>query len=249
MRHLGAVLALGFALGLRHALDPDHLAAVAAIVSRSRRFGASWLLGAFWGLGHTATVFAAGCAIILLRLGVPERLGAAFEFLVGAMLAALGLMNLYGRGLGLLGIREHAHEHAHGDGHAHAHRGAESGQHSHRHAHSERLESLMRTAGKAQLARAFGAGLVHGLAGSTAVALLVLAAIPEPRGAVAYLAVFGLGTLLSMAGLSTAMEAAMLWAARRFELGRALVSGAGAVSLGLGLYIMYEIAAVGWTPR
>ena len=239
---------LGFVLGLRHATDPDHLVAMSALVARYKRFGASWLLGACWGLGHTLTIFAVGLLIVGLKVSIPSRIGSGLEFSVGIMLCVLGVMNLAGYGLAAMGIEEHAHEH--GEDHHHP-LDLEGGRgpHIHLHAHSKPLEQLLRIAGKAQLWRSFGVGLIHGLAGSSAIALMVLAAMPGVWTGMAYLMIFGVGTLVGMVGLSAAMEGAIFIAVRRFDLQRWAVSGAGWMSLMFGLYIMYEIAFVGWTPH
>ena len=253
MQTLIPALGVGFLLGLRHATDPDHLVAMSTLVSRSKRFGASWLLGVLWGLGHSLTIFAVGVLIIGLKIGVPSRVGASLEFSVGVMLFALGVANIAGFGLGRLGIREHVHEHGHDHEHGethHHHPGAEPrGPHSHLHAHSPAVESLAAGAGRTQLWRSFGVGLVHGLAGSSAVALMVLAAIPGLGSQLAYLALFGVGTLAGMMGLSTAMEGALFLALRRMDVQRWVAAASGYVSLGFGLYIMYIIGFVGWTPH
>jgi high-affinity nickel permease len=242
------VLALGFALGLRHASDADHVVAVSTIVARTRRFGAAWLLGAFWGAGHCVTICAVGAAIILFKVTIPPRVGLALEFAVGLALIALGLLNLAGARL----WRAHAHGHGHDDG---------AVRHSHRHVHwlvPAALRGHFETAGEGRLIRSLGVGLAHGLAGSAAVALLVLATIPSPGLGMLYLAVFGAGTLAGMLLLSAAMELTMLVAVRRFAAaGRALTFASGLLSLGFGLYVAYRIgfmdglflAAAHWTPQ
>lgn len=249
MNSLIVAIGLGFVLGLRHATDADHLVAMSTLVSRSKRFGASWLLGACWGLGHTLTIFAVGLLIIGLKLAIPPRIGAGMEFSVGIMLCILGIMNLAGYGLGKLGIQEHSHEHEHEDHHHHLNPENALSPHSHPHAHSKPLENLVRFAGKVQLWRSFVVGLVHGLAGSSAIALMVLAAIPGFRAEIAYLLVFGAGTLVGMMGLSTLMEGALFLTVRRFDLQRWIAEGSGWMSLSFGLYIMYTIGFVGWTPH
>lgn len=241
---------LGFLLGIKHATDADHLVAMSTLVSRSKRFGVSWLLGAAWGIGHTVTIVAVGLLIIGLKLAIPARIGAGMELSVGIMLCVLGVMNVAGYGLGKLGIEEHVHEHGHGEEHHH-HLSVEGAARSHRHshAHSRPLEELLRAAGRFQLWRAFGVGLLHGLAGSSAIALMVLAAMPGFWPGMIYLFVFGAGTLAGMIGLSTIMEGALFLAVSRFDLQRLVASGAGWMSLGFGLYIMYTIGFVGWIPH
>src|SRR5262249_5064010 len=152
------------------------------------RLGAAWLLGAVWGLGHTITIFAVGVAIILFKVVIPPRLGLSMEFCVGLVLIALGLFNMAGYSLGRLGLKVHSHPHSDRD-HEHVPSHSHSGTHEHEHAHLREvrlswLRSVVRDAGVFQLLRSLAVGLVHGLAGSAAVALLVLATIPEPRAAI-----------------------------------------------------------------
>jgi cytochrome c biogenesis protein CcdA len=258
--HLASLLGLGFILGMRHSTDADHVVAVSTIVSREKRLGPACLLGVVWGLGHTLTIFAVGVAIIFLKLVIPARVGLSMEFAVGLMLVLLGALNVAGRGLGSLGAVEH--EHAHADGradHHHAGAHAHSGPGPHRHAHAHALRfGWLETAGHFQLWRSLCVGLVHGLAGSAAVALLVLSTIAEPRAAAVYLLVFGLGTLAGMLAISAAMETSMLFFARRgraFE--RALTLGTGLLSLVFGVWVVYRIGFVDglflavprWTPQ
>jgi high-affinity nickel-transport protein len=154
------VALLGFVLGMRHALDPDHVVAVAALTARSRRTWSGAWLGAAWGFGHTITLTGAGAAIILLNLTLPPRVGLAFELIVAIALVAVGAFNV-GRGAGFKAPVA---------------------------APEPRFAAL----------RAFGVGLAHGLAGSAAVALLVLATVRETTWAVGYLAMFGIGTIAGM---------------------------------------------------
>lgn len=249
MGHLAAVLTLGFGLGLRHATDSDHIAAVSALVARHRRLGTAWLLGAAWGLGHSATMLAVGGALVLFKLAIPARAGLAMEFSVGLVLIAVGALNLAGKGP--LATTSHAHIHDHADpahGHAHADAHEAAGPHAHLHVHEgvlERLRQHAKEAGPSQLLRSLAVGLVHGLAGSAAAALLVLAAIPEPRAAVAYLLVFAAGTLAGMLILSALMEASFLGLGRAWpRAGRWASTTAGLASVACGLWILYQTAVV-----
>lgn len=257
-----SILAFGFWLGMRHAADPDHVVAVSTIVARNKRLGTAWLLGAFWGLGHSATIFLVGMAIILFKVSIPPRLGLSMEFAVGLVLALLGLLNIAGYRLGSLGIREHSHAHDHEDPeHHHLLEPARGHSHSHAHVHELELGWLRRyvhDAGLFQILRSAAVGLVHGLAGSAAVALLVLAAIPAPRAAVLYLLVFGLGTLAGMLVLSAMMELCMRYLARSWKTTEWLLTfGTGVLSLLFGLYIAYQTGFVEglfgvdprWTPQ
>jgi high-affinity nickel-transport protein len=225
-------LALGFGLGMRHATDCDHVVAVATLVARTKRAGTAWLLGAFWGLGHTATIFLVGLGIIAFKLEIPARLGLAMEFSVGVVLAALGLANL-------LRKRVHAPAHEHGGT-------------------GGAWKRVLEGAGKAQLLRSTFVGLVHGLAGSAAVALLVMAAMPTAAQALAYLGVFGAGTLAGMLLISAFMESAMAFLARRGKaLGPWLAAATGALSLAFGLWVIWQTGFVDglflshphWVPK
>jgi high-affinity nickel-transport protein len=203
---------LGFALGLRHASDPDHVVAVSAIVARHRRpLLATWI-GVAWGLGHGATILVVGAAIVALNLTVPAPLAVGMEGGVGVVLVALGLANL--RTVGRAGSPPEAAAAA-GDGD----------------------EGLARA-----LARAAGVGLVHGLAGSAAVALLALAAMPGAAAAFAYLAVFSLGTIGGMVAISLGVGAPLAWASRAPRAQRWIVAGSGALSLGVGAWIVWDAA-------
>jgi high-affinity nickel-transport protein len=199
-----ALLGLGFLLGLRHATDPDHVVAVAAITSRTRKLLPAAGLGIVWGLGHTLTLFLVGGAILWLGVVVPPRLGLSMEFAVALALIVVGLLNL-----------------------------------RHPHAATPRDERVT------PAWRAFGVGLVHGLAGSAAVALLVLATVKDARWGVFYLLVFGLGTLTGMTLVTTSFAAPLSLAASRWPaFGRSarLVTGAGSVAF--GLWLVWQI---GWT--
>ena len=177
MTQLLALAGFGFLLGMRHATDADHVIAVTTILNRSRRFLDTTLIGALWGLGHTVTVVIVGVLIIGFNVVIPPPVGLAMEFAVALMLIGLGILNLTG---GLRSFTErvtppapiHAHDHAHaGESHAHLH------------GHGEH-PGLVATLGRYQLIRPVVVGLVHGLAGSAAVALLVLATIQDTGTAV-----------------------------------------------------------------
>jgi hypothetical protein len=246
-----SAIALGLLLGVQHATDADHVVAVATIVSRTRRFGAGALIGAFWGLGHTLTIAAVGVAIIVFRVTVTPMVGLAMEFAVAIMLMILGATRLT---LALRGARsvapEHlAEPHRHDTApafhsHAHAH-----GELVHRHPHvhpSRRLIDALGSVGVGQAIRSALIGVVHGLAGSAAVALLALSAIQDPYLAVGYLLVFGAGTIAGMTMITAVM--ALPFAARAGWLARwqrALAVGTGALSLCLGLYLGIQIVGSG----
>jgi len=264
-----AILAIGFFLGMRHATDPDHVIAVSTIVSRERSVVKAGLIGILWGIGHTLTILVVGVGIILFGLAIPARLGLTMEFSVGLMLILLGVLNLSGA---MKWLREklapahppHSGEHVHVHGHgAHIH--------VHRHTHVTSadhhgtsltpprwLRNPFRHLGLYHSLRPLLIGIVHGLAGSAAVALLVLGTIREPRWAVLYLLVFGVGTIAGMMLITAALALPFSLAGYRFAwLNRSLVTASGLLSLGFGLFISYRIGFVdglftnhlNWTPR
>ncbi len=249
-----SIIALGFFLGMRHATDPDHVIAVNTIVSREHDIARSALLGAFWGVGHTLTILVVGSAIIVFNIVIPPRIGLSMELSVGLMLIILGLVNVrsFFRSTPVPTQRParlpftHSHAHSHGDYvHSHPH-GHFPEDHPHR-SDQTPLGSLDRAFGRLapyQYLRPLVVGVVHGLAGSAAVALLILATIPNPYWAVAYLFIFGLGTIGGMM-LITMSLASALRAARRSEgVSRGLAMASGLLSLGLGILVAYQISYV-----
>lgn len=254
MSQLLALAGFGFLLGMRHATDADHVIAVTTILNRSRRFIHTTLIGALWGLGHTITVVVVGILIIGFNVVIPPPVGLAMEFAVALMLIALGVLNLTG---GMRAITERltpgAPIHGHDHGHIHAHADApEAHAHAHAHLHGHGTDphlggvsGLVATFGWYQLLRPVGVGLVHGLAGSAAVALLVLATIQDTGAAIAYLVVFCLGVAAGMAALTTVIGLPFWIArARSQQINRWLTIGSGVLSLAFGLYLGYQIGFV-----
>jgi nickel/cobalt exporter len=204
---LTAIL-VGFALGLRHAADPDHLAAVATLVARQRRPWAAAGIGAAWGLGHALTILLVGGALVATRSALAPSWTARAELAVAAVLVALGVSNL-------LALRRPVPAPpAPGTPH--------------------RI-----------LARSAGIGLLHGLAGSAAVALLAVAAMPDAASGLAFLAVFGLGTIGGMVSLSLGVGWPLALAGGSRLGARWLLGGSGVVSIGVGLYLVIESGLAG----
>ena len=263
-----AILAIGFLLGMRHATDPDHVIAVSTIVSRERSIVKAGWIGILWGIGHTLTILLVGAGIILFGLVIPARVGLTMEFSVGLMLILLGILNLTGAMKWLSEKFSPTHPQITGS-HAHVH---EHGPHLHMHWHSHELgkehhgESLTPAQWVVNSATRLGlfhtlrplfVGLVHGLAGSAAVALLVLTTIHQPRWAVLYLLIFGVGTIAGMMMITAAISLPFSFAGYRFGwLNKSLVFGSGLLSLAFGLFICYQIGFVhglftnhpNWTP-
>lgn len=258
MSSLPAILALGFVLGMRHATDPDHVIAVGTIVARHRSAASAALIGAAWGIGHSLTIFVVGGGIVLLGWVIPPRLGLSLEFSVGVMLVLLGLANLVGAWRWAETRRApHAHAHPHGDYvHTHPHEHAPE-----RHPHPEgdtpvsRLDRRLGGLAPYRLLRPLVIGMVHGLAGSAAVALLVVAAIADPRWSALYLLVFGAGTVAGMMLVTVLLAVPLAWAGGR-RLTRGLGFASGLASLAFGLWLAYRVGVVDglftgtprWTP-
>jgi high-affinity nickel-transport protein len=267
MSALLSVVLLGFFLGMRHATDPDHVIAVTTIVSRQRTLGGTVLVGALWGLGHTVTIVLIGGAIVLFGLVIPPRVGLTMEFSVALMLILLGALNLTGimrqidAALGSArGRHRHTHPHSHDDYvHSHPH-GHGPGDHGHREDETPQgwLDRRFGGLGLYHALRPLVVGLVHGLAGSAAVALLVLTTIRNPGWAVAYLLVFGVGTIAGMMLITSALAVPVAYTAHRFErVNRGLATASGVLSLAFGLFLAYQIGVADglfgghprWTPE
>jgi high-affinity nickel permease len=261
-----SITALGFFLGMRHATDPDHVIAVTTIVSRQRSIWHAALIGVLWGLGHTITILVVGSAIILFGLVIPPRVGLTMELSVGLMLILLGILNLSGimrwitENVTPLQMGQHSHPHGHGDFvHTHPH-----GHGPEKHGHSEDATPvgwMDRTFGRLgfyQIVRPLAVGIVHGLAGSAAVALLVLTTVRVPSWALLYILVFGIGTVAGMMLITAAIAIPFRFSETRFSrLNRGLGLVSGLVSLAFGLFIVYQMGFVNglfthapkWVPR
>jgi len=219
------ILVLGIVLGFRHAFEPDHLAAVSTLASRPGGGGRLWgaaRLGLLWGVGHTATVGAIALLVVALGVQFPPALWPAAELVVAALLVLLGgaVVWRYARG------RWHMHLHDHDrQPHLHLHSHAQDLGHGHQHATVDARRSL-------------GFGIAHGIAGSGAIAVLLVAAAPTAGLRLAYFAAFGLGTVLGMLAVTVAIGGLVRLAAERaktwatvLHLGAAL----GSVVAGLAL--------------
>jgi ABC-type uncharacterized transport system, permease component len=219
-----SVLAIGFVLGLQHATEADHLAAVSTIVSEKKNLFTASLVGGLWGIGHTISLFAVGLLVILLKVEISPSLEAKLEACVGAMLVLLGINAL--RKL-FTASKVHVHSHEH-DGHKHVHI----------HAHSA---GLMEESHHRLSPRSIFIGMIHGLAGSAALMLLVVPTIPSQSVALLYILIFGIGSIGGMMAMSFLIGLPFHFTAGRFDiLNRAIRLVAGIFSLGLGASIIYE---------
>lgn len=214
---LTSALGIGALLGLKHASDADHVVAVTAIVARERSVARAARIGVLWGLGHSLTVFVLGGAIVAFRLVVPPRLGLALEFGVALMLVLLGFSNLRPAKAG-------GHSHPHGDG---------------------TPDALAVPASRTGF-RPVLVGIVHGLAGSAAVAILVLTTIQDTAWALAYLLVFGAGTIGGMLAVTVLVAAPAAFAADRVaRLQTGIRLAAGALSVAFGILLARELIVDG----
>jgi len=226
-----AVLALGGVLGFRHAFEPDHLAAVSTLATRQGggRLWSAARLGLAWGLGHTATVGVVVLLVIALGVRLPPALWPAAELLVAALLVLLGatVMWRYARG------RWHIHPHTHpaegGPPHLHLHTHAHGAEHAHRHATIDARRSL-------------GFGVAHGLAGSGAIAVLLVAVAPDLTSRLAYFAAFGAGTILGMLAVSLSLAGLVrLASGRGARWATALHVGSAVGSVVAGLVLAQRV--------
>lgn len=201
------ILFLGFLLGLAHATDADHVAAITTFVSREKSIRYATRIGLLWGIGHSASVTLIAIPIILFSLTIPPQISLIFEFIVGFMLVLLGFLTLTGFYKGFPPI---VHSHQHQD-----------------------------------VSRPLIVGIVHGLAGSATIALLILSTIREPVLSILYLFIFHFGVIFGMILITTAFGASVILIKRRNEtLQRYLVFVSGLFSLLYGLYIMYQTGLV-----
>jgi nickel/cobalt exporter len=256
------VTLLGLFLGMRHSTDPDHVVAVSTIVSRQQSIKSSAIIGLLWGLGHTVTIFLVGSAIIVFGVVIPPRLGLSMEFCVALMLVLLGILNLSGALKWITerltpatmvtgspetvalasGTRANL-----GPSSSFASAGIES-----------YLGKTVERIGLYQTLRPLVIGLVHGLAGSAAVALLVLSTIKNPFWSTAYLLVFGFGTMAGMMLMTAAISVPLVFTGRRFfRINRHLTAVSGLASVAFGMFLVYHIgfvdglftANVRWIPQ
>jgi len=251
---LGPVLfvaIVGLVLGMRHSTDADHVVAISTIVSKQRSIRNAAFIGSVWGMGHTITIFIVGSLIILFGVEIPTRVGLSMEFSVAIMLVLLGVLNLTGviqkvtacftpASVASLNPTQNAET-----------QGIKS-------AIEGLFENSVGRFGLYQCIRPLAIGLVHGLAGSAAVALLVLSTIHNPLWATVYLLIFGAGTMIGMMCMTAAIALPLAYAGDSFSaLSRYLGAASGMVSLCFGSFLVYHLGFVGglftshpqWTPQ
>lgn len=225
-------LATALLLGMRHALDPDHVVAVSTLVAEERRLWPAARLGLIWGCGHLLPLTVLGLPVLLLQVELPEALELLVDLGVGLLLIALGIRTIWRQ------YQERLHFHVHD------HDGTK---HGHFHAHGDHTGTLHHHIhtlpdGNNQGLITFSIGVMHGLAGSGAAALLALAAAPSAAAGVSYLLAFGLGTVLGMFAMTFLIAAPALSTLSRFAALSAMIRlVAGLTSIGLGMWMWYDI--------
>lgn len=210
--NLTVLLGAGFALGIRHALDADHVAAVSTLVGETRSVRRSTALGLWWGIGHTATLLVAGLLLLLFRVSIPARFTPFFELAVGAVLIALGIRAFRNRH----GLAPHAHHFLHA---------------------TTPPPPRFRNG-----TRSLALGVVHGLAGSASLTLLVLATVPSPLWGALYLLAFGLGSIASMVTASAVISIPFVLAPRHRSIALTLRTTTAVLSIALGVTMVGTFA-------
>lgn len=223
-------LAIGFLLGLRHALEADHIAAVAALVTGMSSTRSALVRGVFWGVGHTLTLLLLGGTVAIIGAEIPASVERIFELIVGVMLVVIGVDTMRSF------RRLHVHEHRHGaEAHVHIHAHEPDEPHTPAaHGHAHRALSS---------GRALAVGMVHGLAGSAALVVLAAASLDATAGALAFVALFGVGSILGM-GVMSVVVALPVQLSARYLRGKVapIVLAAGTASALVGLHLIWTVA-------
>lgn len=211
-------LILGFLLGIKHAFEADHLVAVTTMVTEHKNAFKAALVGTFWGIGHTTTLFLIGLLVLLFKLTITEEFSTAFESLVGVMLVVLGVRTL-------TTVHETIHTHSHG------HHGVE---HTHLHLHKSDMKTHL------PHKRSFLVGAVHGVAGSGAFMILILSTIKSITGGIFYIIIFGLGSVIGMTVMSFLVGLPFVFSMGKYMgIDRYLRLGAGIASILFGAYLIW----------
>src|SRR5574341_437381 len=226
------ILLLGLLTGLRHSIEADHVAAVSTMVAGDgKKLRNAPVLGTLWGLGHTATLFAAGLLVLVLAVQIPEMVSGRLEFGVGIMLLFLAVTTFTGFNVGrffrgLFNRHSHSHPHAHPEhGLVHTHEHDHEGEHHHGH------KSIM-------------VGMIHGMSGSGAIMLVVLSTIQSVPLGLAYIAIFGAGSIASMAGVSTLIGLPFAKVRNFARMTLALRYASAIVAFVIGAGMVYELGFV-----
>mgnify|MGYP001817249390 CR=1 FL=1 len=226
-----SIIVLGFLIGMQHALEADHIAAVASLATRNRSVKETVRQGVSWGLGHALTLFLFGGLVVVMDTVVSERIAQGLELAVGFMLVLLGLDVLRR----LIKDRIHFHSHQHGETlhfHAHSHEpGMDHDSDPHQHEHPGRFP-----------VRALFVGIMHGMAGSAALIILALNSVTSIAQGLGYIAMFGVGSILGMAVLAVVISLPLRYTSRSLTWAHnGLKATVGLVTIGLGCVLIYEL--------
>ncbi len=229
------VLTLGLVIGLKHAFEPDHIAAVSTQISKQKNNSQSLkqrikegvfkssLIGAIWGAGHTTTLILIGLLVYVLSINIPEVFFSGSEFLVGIMLIFLAFTTLSNKKLFKI---KHMHSHTHKDGTIHTHPHDHNGDHTHGH-------------------KSYLIGCIHGLAGSGALLVVIAGSLNNIQDVLSFILIFGLGSVIGMTLVSSLIGIPFALSNKTFSLEKILRYVAGSVSFLIGISIIYEIVYVG----
>lgn len=220
------VLSIGFLVGIKHAMEPDHVIAVSTIASQTKKLGKASLAGVFWGSGHTLTLLLVGMALILMKSAIPETWAMSLEFVVGIMLVYLGMSSILS--FHKRKVRSSSHVHA-----------GSLRRHPHTAAWTDDSESD--GVGRASFAKSAVIGMVHGLAGSAAMVLLTMSTVHSEWEGLLYILIFGAGTVVGMLLCTTAIGIPFVLSARNAGVNMALTRITGAISVAFGCYYMYNL--------
>jgi sulfite exporter TauE/SafE len=208
------ILALGFVMGIKHAIEPDHVIAVSTIASQSKKLSRSSLAGVFWGIGHTATLLIVGIILLVMKGEIPEKWAMSLEFLVGIMLVYLGITT----------ITSFKKMHVH---HTKQDRAA-----NHNQENQPEIQSYIKST---------IIGLVHGLAGSGAIVLLTMSTVNSVLESAIYILIFGLGTVFGMLFFTTILGIGFIFSTKRVSVNKTLTQITGVISTVFGIYYMYNL--------
>lgn len=229
------VLTLGLAIGLQHAFEPDHIAAVTTQVRRQKTKSQSIkelikkgtlkssIVGAFWGAGHTTTLVLVGLSVYLLSVNIPDVFFLSSEFIVGLMLIFLAITTLSNKKLFKI---KHMHAHAHEDGTVHTHPHEHTSDHKHGH-------------------KSYLIGCLHGLAGSGALLVVIAGTLTNPQDILSFILIFGAGSIIGMTLVSSLIGIPFALSNKAVSLEKTLRWIVGSVSFLIGVSIVYEIVFVG----
>jgi len=214
------MLGLGFLLGVEHAFEPDHIVAISSLISKEKNLKKTTILGAIWGAGHTTTLFLAGIIILTLKITIPETIALSLEFLVGLVIIFLGFYVIRD----IIEKKKHIHKHTHnGRTHTHIHSHKGTDQHTHYH-------------------QSFSVGLIHGLAGSAALMLLILSTFNSLIIGIIYILLFGIGSMVGMAIVGGLISIPFIYSSKKSSsINTVIQYGTGMISIGFGSYLLFKI--------